>query len=451
MSLIRTQWIGRLSSIAGVILFFTLQLHPLSASDINDLKLQLQEKEQAITELEEEIKQYQKDIEESSAAASNLKTEVSRLNATIKKLRTDIAITQRRIEFAELLVEKLGIEIQTKEGQIQRDKNLLAEFIREINEASNQSLVEILLANASFADFFDSLHSLDTLQNATHQKLNELRSIKQEQEKEKQSREIERSNLALLAEELRDRNSIEKSAHDDKSYLLKVTKQREDEYRRLLAEQLKKKEALEKEIQSIEDQIRVAIDPASLPESRSGVLGPPLDDIATVLCSKDTQSKNCVTQFFGNTDFATQNPQIYNGKGHNGIDFRATTGSVLYASESGIVRAVGDTDQQCRGVSYGKWILIEHPNNLSTLYAHLSNISVSQGQEVKRGDRIGYTGSTGYSTGPHLHFTVFATQAVRITSLNPDDPYYYKSKICGTPLYLPISPQNGYLNPLSYL
>ena len=76
---------------------------------------------------------------------------------------------------------------------------------------------------------------------------------------------------------------------------------------------------------------------------------------------------------------------------------------------------------------------------------------VYAGQDIKKGERIGYTGQTGYATGPHLHFAVFAREAVQLTSLNQGDKYYYKSKICGTPLYMPISPPNGYLNPLSYL
>ena len=87
---------------------------------------------------------------------------------------------------------------------------------------------------------------------------------------------------------------------------------------------------------------------------------------------------------------------------------------------------------------------MEHDNNLSTLYAHLSLIRVDAGDAVQAGDLLGYSGNTGYSTGPHLHFAVFASKAVRVTS-------EYKSKICGTLLTLPLSPKNGYLNPLSYL
>ena len=172
------------------------------------------------------------------------------------------------------------------------------------------------------------------------------------------------------------------------------------------------------------------IDPTSLPKTGKGVLRWPLSTVK-------------ITQYFGNTPFASANPQVYNGGGHNGIDLRAAPGTPVKSAASGTVVGTGDTDKQCRGVSYGRWVLIRHNNGLSTLYAHLSLISVSGGMEIQTGDLVGYSGNTGYSTGPHLHFAVYATQAVQIMNK--------RSRVCGTNLTLPVSSTNGYLNPLSYL
>jgi murein DD-endopeptidase MepM/ murein hydrolase activator NlpD len=239
-----------------------------------------------------------------------------------------------------------------------------------------------------------------------------------------------KSNLLALEDRLADRKYLNESSKKKKDSLLAETKKKEEIYKKNLAERMAKREALEKEIRAFEEQLRVEIDPDSLPRSGSGVLAWPLDKIK-------------ITQNFGNTPFATKNPQVYNGKGHNGVDFRAAVGDLVKSARSGKVVGVGDTDKQCRGVSYGKWILIEHNNNLSTLYAHLSLIKVSTGDSIKQGQVIAYSGDTGYVTGPHLHFTVFASKAVKVSQI--------KSKVCGTMMRLPTASYNGYLNPLSYL
>lgn len=87
-------------------------------------------------------------------------------------------------------------------------------------------------------------------------------------------------------------------------------------------------------------------------------------------------------------------------KMHTGVDMRAAMGTPIHAAQAGTVISAG-----WRG-GYGKCVVISHSGNLSTLYAHLSSIGVSVGQKVGRGHVIGAVGSTGYSTGPHLHFEV---------------------------------------------
>lgn len=87
--------------------------------------------------------------------------------------------------------------------------------------------------------------------------------------------------------------------------------------------------------------------------------------------------------------------------GHRAIDVGAPTGSALLAADGGFVSFAGWTD-----VGYGYLIVIDHANGFATYYAHLSNIYVYEGQAIERGQVIGAVGSTGWSTGPHLHFEV---------------------------------------------
>lgn len=433
-------------------LFFLVVPGLLFAASADDLKSKLEDRSARIEELEKEIKKYQDEVIKTEGESKSIGSEVKRIDATLAKLRAEIKITERRLEFSELTIDKIGQDIRATESAVISSQHFLADLLRQINEATSQTLVEVLLAHSSISGFFDEVENLEDMQESAKNHLDNLRELKLDLEEEKASHEDEKNRYLLLNSELSDRKSIESDTRSEKANLLEITKKRESEYRVLLNDRISKKEALEAEIRAIEEEIRVSFDESLLPKSGKGILASPLPQISLGSCLKGLDALiNCVTQFFGNTDFSTANPKVYSGNGHNGVDFRASIGTEVFGSYDGKVRAIGNTDDQCRGVSYGRWVLIDHPNNLSTLYAHLSRIAVTAGSEVRRGERIGYAGQTGYATGPHLHYAVFATEAVQITSLNPGDKYYYKSKICGTPLYMPISPPNGYLNPLSYL
>ncbi|MEY3471204.1 MAG: hypothetical protein RLZZ223_554, partial [Candidatus Parcubacteria bacterium] len=116
-----------------------------------------------------------------------------------------------------------------------------------------------------------------------------------------------------------------------------------------------------------------------------------------------------ITQGFGMTSFAKSG--AYGGAGHNGIDIGAPNGTPVYATAAGTVVSVGFNDN-----SYGKWVVIKHTDGYFSLYGHLSAQGVSNGQSVSRGQNIGRVGSTGFATGPHLHFTIYLPNSLRIGS-----------------------------------
>ncbi|MCQ2421027.1 MAG: peptidoglycan DD-metalloendopeptidase family protein [Clostridia bacterium] len=94
-------------------------------------------------------------------------------------------------------------------------------------------------------------------------------------------------------------------------------------------------------------------------------------------------------------------PLTGNKSWHTGIDLGAGEGSAIYASKSGTVTSATYNE------AYGNCVTINHGDGYSSLYAHMTNYIVSAGSYVKQGDVIGYVGTTGYSTGPHLHFTIY--------------------------------------------
>jgi murein DD-endopeptidase MepM/ murein hydrolase activator NlpD len=97
---------------------------------------------------------------------------------------------------------------------------------------------------------------------------------------------------------------------------------------------------------------------------------------------------------------------------HTGIDLRANTGTTVMASMEGVVSVISEN------WLYGKHIILSHPNGYKTMYAHLNSVSIKQGEKVAQGRKIGEAGNTGYSTGSHLHFTIYDKNGKLINPLD---------------------------------
>lgn len=393
------------------------------ASTANNLKFQMEARQQEIRQLELEIAQYQSSLVETQEEKDTLERAIARHQTQIKKLQADITLTQKRLQQTELLISSLSEEIVAKEEAITRNRAHLAEMLRIVRTRDETTFVALLLGNNALSEFFSELEALERLEERIKDQLGNLSVLKEDLTAARATEEEKERDLANLEEELGDRKVIAEDSKQKTNSLLKETKNKEAVYQRLLEEREAKRAKILEEIIVIEDELRRLIDPSLLPTKTKGILAWPVSD-------------PFVTQHFGFTDFATSyGSDVYKGKGHNGIDFRAPIGTQVYASEDGVIKSIGDTDRVCPGGSYGKWIIIDHANNLSTLYAHLSLIKVSSDQVIKRGDLIGYSGRTGYITGPHLHFTVYASQTFRLA----------QTVHCGK------VPAGGYINPLDYL
>ncbi|TSC68143.1 MAG: peptidase M23 [Parcubacteria group bacterium Gr01-1014_66] len=413
------------SFVLGTLIFFSnVLLHEAYGATEIELRARMEAQQKEIQQLEEEIAAYQKTLQETTAQSKTLQQEVTRIETQVKKLNSDMRLTQKRIIATELQIEDFDGNIIKNESKMEVQRRALAETLQAVYQTDGNSLMEVFLQHEHLSDFFGSLEDIQHLEQSIHDDLASLRELKTVLQDERAARTQQKDSLSKLNRELENRRAIEEDAKQSKKILLTVTKNEEARYQQLLREREAKREAMLAETQRIEDQLRQLINPSVLPESHQGVLGWPL------------KGNVVLTQNFGNTPYSQI---LYNGKPHNGIDIRAPIGTPIYAAESGEVWETGNTDAFPGCLSYGKWVLIKHPNNLSTLYAHLSQIGSIRGSSVSRGDLIGYTGDTGYATGPHLHLTVYDSSTVQFRS----------SKIPGSNCqYLPYG---GYLNPLAYL
>lgn len=399
------------------------------ASTVNELKTKISEWRIKQQEIDKEIAELEQKSIEAGKNTQTLKSALSKLDVNKKKIEADIKSTENRITIANLSIEKAEMEIVNTQERIQVNKEAISSAFRKIDVAEGISFIETILTYDNVSTLWDEVETLLRFQIGVKKNIDELRILKNDLQNKKNDKEKNKKELLNVKSELKDRNNLIEINKEEKVRLLSDTKEKEFNYRKILAEKKSLSDAFAKELLDFESQLKIAIDPKSIPSVGAGILFWPLDKIF-------------VTQYFGNTDFAMKT-NAYKGKGHNGVDFQATQGTRVKAALDGTVVGEGDTDKVCKGASFGKWVLIRHNNGLSTLYAHLSLIKVFEGKTVKTGDVIGYSGNTGYSTGPHLHFTLYATQGVQIMDR--------QSAVCGGTYHMPFADFRAYLNPMLYL
>lgn len=406
----------------------------LSAQTADELQQNLNNLSSQIQALDKEIAEFNKKINQTQGEAKTLRAALASLELRRSALEKEINRTRLQIGQTEIKITDTQGKIVITESSLVKNKNALSETLRTLDQSEHTlpPLLDALSSGGRLSDVFEAVKRGNDISQAINEKVATLSESRVALATQKAVFESNKQQLEQLNSTLADQKKLVEVTTKDKNTLLVETKNKESEYQRLVAERKKKKENLEVEMLDVEARLRVVVDVTKIPKYGKGILKYPV-------------ANPVITQYFGNTPFASQNPQVYNGSGHNGVDFGIKSGTPLLAAAAGTIVGTGDTDLACSGVSYGKWVLIRHTNGLSTLYAHMSVISVQAGQTVTTGQKIGLSGNTGYSTGPHLHFTVYASDAVHIAG-----PTEYKSKVCGTYMILPLAPRDGYLNPLSY-
>jgi murein DD-endopeptidase MepM/ murein hydrolase activator NlpD len=414
-----------------------------------DLRAKITSHEDQLKEIEEEIKALERELNKVGADKNTLQNAINELNLSRDRVKASIRATQQKISATDLEIEELEREIYIKELEIAKNMEAVAQSFRNVDQIENQTIVEVILGHDSMSEVWDELEEQSQLQESLRESTAIMNALKREYEKAKGKSLTKKGQLEDLRDELDGENNALTNTIYQKDTLLDQTKNKEANYQQQLAQKRAARERYEKEMREYEAKLKFILDPSTIPAAGSGVLKWPFEPGHMANCPSYKSALGnefCLTQHFGNTAFA--NSGAYNGQGHNGIDFRAPIGTRINAALGGVVTGTGNTDIANGCYSYGKWVLIKHGNGLSTLYAHLSSISVSSGQSVATGQLIGHSGNTGYSTGPHLHFGVYATKGVNVQKLGdiPGRPITACSAVA-----IPVAGFEAYLNPLNYL
>lgn len=417
-----------------VVFSFSYALPTHALTEIETLQNQISDRNSRLKEIEREIANYQTELKKVGGEKNTLQKAISQLELERKKVNADISYTQNKIGATDLELDKLSLEISDTEKSITLNKRAISETIQALNQTDDNSLVEILLQYDNLSDFWRKIDELEQVRSVMSEKIATLANEITLLDSQYDTHTKKRSDLLSLKEQYSDQNEVLVENKAEKSKLLTATKSEEAEYQKLLNQKKSEYEQILKEMRDFESKLQFILDPNTIPTKGTRVFNWPVENVI-------------ITQLFGGTEFAKQNASVYGGRAyHPGVDFGVPTGSKIYAPLAGTVRATGNTDAVPGCYSWGKWTLIDHANGLSTLYAHQSVQSVVPGQQVSTGEVIGYSGNTGYSTGPHLHFTVYAKAGVSVRKFNEIKAV----TSCGAAT-TPVAASDAYIDPMVYL
>ncbi len=240
----------------------------------------------------------------------------------------------------------------------------MADSLRLLETHDNEPILLALIGGGSLSSFFDEAANLNTLRTSLEGYINTLTTLKTGSRPTKTPRKASATSSPRSTPSLPSKRRVLISPRGAQTKLLADTKNKESTYQAQIAQKQAQQAKFEQDLLSYEAQLNLSVSVGSIPKAGSGVLQWPV-------------ASPYITQYFGNTDFATQNPQVYGGKGHNAIDLRASPGTPIMAAPRRGSARHRNTDLTCPGASYGKWIFIKHDNGLSTIYAHLSTFLVS--------------------------------------------------------------------------
>ena len=364
----------------------------VTQSEINDLKSQ----KAALSEQSASYEATISSLKNKKNAQVELKTA---LDSKLALTNQQIMNLEEQIKLHDALIERKTQEVG--EAQVTADEQLekYKKRVRAMEESGRYNYVEVLFGANSIGEFLsliddigDIMKSDKELEDSYKESVVNLKEAKAEYEQVQTELKQNKVECAQLKDQLQ--VDITQAAAVITSLQADI-----NENAAVLSELDSQESALQSQIQAKVNQLneqKKAEEEANRNNNNGGSSG-----------GSTTGTGNLVWPSYCTYISSRQGPRVHpitgEYKNHGGTDIAASYGSAIYAADSG--RVVSSSDGWNGG--WGNYVMIDHGNGMQTLYAHMSSRAVSVGQTVSRGQTIGYVGSTGMSTGPHLHFEMY--------------------------------------------
>ena len=346
---------------------------------------ELKDQASSLATKKSEIKNKLAGLSEDKEQAMERKTTLDEQNAVI---REEIEVVNQQIAYYDGLIAQTEQQIVETEAKEEAQYALFCERVRAMEENGTVSYWEIIFKATSFADLFSRIDFINEIMDYDKRVMEDLKNIRLKLAAEKETLKSAKAEQVTAKAELEEKKAELQTELDQANALMQKIRSDEKTYKDTL-------DAIDKE----EEEIQAKIVELSKQNNQSG-------QNATTAVNGYTMAQggymwptpsHRVTSPFG----PRKSPGGIGSTNHKGIDI----GSVWYSTEI-VASKAGTVIISQYSNSYGNYVVVSHGSGNTTLYAHMSKRLVSVGQSVKQGQVLGISGSTGNSTGPHLHFEI---------------------------------------------
>lgn len=372
---------------------FTAQAKTSSQSKLDKINQNIKEAQKELDSLDDQVADKKAYSDALMKKIDLLQDKLDALESNRDDLQSEIDAVQKRIDETQAEINKAEKEIEKKEQEFDGVYEEYCQRLRAMYISGNVSMLEVLLESGDISSILTRAEMVKSVSEQDSATLDDLMTKMEEINKEREELANNKIQLGKDKDCLNSRKQeLQKSIDEYNSSKAELNAEVEECNAALASLDDKRSEVKEtlnvnqEQKRQIEAEINNAL-------SGSGSNKPGSDNY-----NPGTGQLAYPTSY---RQISAGYPNYSNGSYHGGVDWPCPTGTAVHASDSGVVVIAKKLTY-----SYGQYILIDHGNGLSTLYAHNSSLVVGVGDKVSKGQIIAYSGESGNATGPHVHFEV---------------------------------------------
>ena len=360
-----------------------------------------------IQNIKNELSDIQAQKKDAEARLKAIRNDLSKAKEQVEIIRNQVLLTEQEINASQAMLDEYDRQIADKEQEIagleQQEEQQYQEFyqqVRWMEETGGVNYLSILFEANSFADMLDQAMLIGDIMDYSNRIIEQLEATQAELGLARDALASDRADQALVQQELEERKAELEDKRNEAQNLMNQIAATESEYAAEAKELAETEAQVNKQLKDA--QTKSAAQLAELERKRQEQAAANGGSATVNMTSGDwywpLSNRYKISSLFG----SRVDPINGRRDNHTGTDIPAPSGTPICAAQDGVVTTVNANKNAS---SYGYYCIISHGNGYATLYAHQCQVPpVSEGQTVSKGQVIGYVGTTGRSTGNHLHF-----------------------------------------------